>query len=76
MRQGIDIEFVPEVLGKVQSVDDAGFVDGVFYGSLVARIAAVIRAHISTDRNGASEIHKATEERNRLVVEHCAPSRA
>ena len=38
MRKGGDIDFIPEELMKVRSADDTNWIDGRFYGSLVAVI--------------------------------------
>ncbi|KKN66724.1 hypothetical protein LCGC14_0468350 [marine sediment metagenome] len=48
MRKGDDISFMPKELAKVRSADDVGYVDGVFYGSLVALIGDTIRRHLSS----------------------------
>jgi len=45
MRQGGNIDFISQELMKVRSADDAGFVDGRFYGSLVALIGDTIGKH-------------------------------
>ncbi len=47
MRKGGDISFIPEELMKVRSADDSGFVDGKFYGSLVALLGATIGKHLT-----------------------------
>jgi ribonucleoside-diphosphate reductase alpha chain len=47
MRKGGDIGFIPEELAKVRSADDVGYVDGKFYGSLVALIGDTIGKHLS-----------------------------
>ncbi len=47
MRKGGDISFIPEELKKVRSADDAGWVGGRFYGSLVAVIGETIGKHLS-----------------------------
>lgn len=47
MRKGGDIGFIARELKKVRSADDAGYVDGTFYGSLVALIGATIGKHHS-----------------------------
>ncbi len=49
MRKGGDIDFISKELMKVRSADDAGFVDGKFYGSLVALIGDTIGKHHSRD---------------------------
>jgi len=48
MRKGGDISFIPEELAKVRSADDVGYVDGRFYGSLVALIGDTIGKHLNT----------------------------
>jgi len=48
MRKGGDISFIPEELQKVRSADDAGFVEGKFYGSLVALIGHTIGKHFNS----------------------------
>jgi len=48
MRKGDDISFIPEELKKVRSADDSGWVDGKFYGSLVALLGHTIGKHLST----------------------------
>ena len=50
MRKGGDISFIPKELMKVRSAEDSGFVDGKFYGSLVALLGATIGKHLT---NGA-----------------------
>lgn len=45
MRKGGDIGFIAEELMKVRSADDAGYVEGQFYGSLVALIGYTIGQH-------------------------------
>lgn len=47
MRKGDDISFIPEELGKVISVTDFAWIDGKFYGSLVALIGNIIERHIN-----------------------------
>lgn len=47
MRKGDDISFIPEELRKVRSVDEVGYVDGRFYGSLVAVIGETIGKHLT-----------------------------
>ena len=42
MRKGGDISFIPEELSKVKSAEDSGWVDGKYFGSLVALIGATI----------------------------------
>ncbi len=50
MRKGGDIDFISRELMKVRSADDAGYVDGKFYGSLVALIGDTIgKHHLSGD---------------------------
>jgi len=48
MRKGGDISFIPEELQKVRSADDAGFVDGKFFGSLVALLGHNIGKHLNS----------------------------
>jgi ribonucleoside-diphosphate reductase alpha chain len=47
MRKGGDIGFIPEELQKVRSADDVGYIDGRFYGSLVAVIGDTIGKHLN-----------------------------
>jgi len=47
MRKGGDISFIPEELKKVRSVEDVGYIDGRFYGSLVAVIGETIGKHLT-----------------------------
>jgi ribonucleoside-diphosphate reductase alpha chain len=47
MRKGGDISFIPDELKKVRSVDEVGYIDGRFYGSLVAVIGETIERHLS-----------------------------
>ena len=55
MRKGGDIGFIPEELAKVRSTDDSGFVDGIFYSSLVALLGATIGKHLSDGDIRASQ---------------------
>jgi len=48
MRKGGDISFIPEELSKVKSAEDSGWVDGKYYGSLVALIGATIGRHLDS----------------------------
>ena len=48
MRKGGDIDFISRELMKVRSADDAGYVGGKFYGSLVALIGDTIGKHHSS----------------------------
>jgi ribonucleoside-diphosphate reductase alpha chain len=52
MRKGGDIGFIPEELAKVRSADDVGYVEGKFYGSLVALIGDTIGKHLSATQVG------------------------
>jgi ribonucleoside-diphosphate reductase alpha chain len=56
MRRGDDINFVPIVLQKVVSAVDAGWVDGSYYGSLVARIGEVIGEHLKNNVSSGVEL--------------------
>ncbi len=53
MRKGGDISFISEELAKVRSADDVGYVDGKFYGSLVALFGATIGKHMNGDVDSA-----------------------
>lgn len=55
MRRSGDISFIPEELSKVVSVNDAGWINGKFYGSLVALIGETIQAHLNKDKNSDSK---------------------
>ena len=58
MRKGGDISFISRELMKVRSADDAGYVEGKFYGSLVALIGDTIGAHHkSGDIQQSKEAH-------------------
>lgn len=46
MRRGEDISFIPEELKKITSNDDIAWIDGRYYGSLVARIGEILQQHI------------------------------
>lgn len=67
MRQGGDISFISKELMKVRSADDAGFVDGTFYGSLVALIGATIGRHHSNGSIQHSHAANITIEADPLV---------
>ncbi len=61
MRKGGDINFIPEELMKVRSAEDSGFVDGKFYGSLVALLGSTMKQHfsngdISSDEEATSSL--------------------
>ena len=47
MKRGEDVSFIPDVLKKVVSSSDAGYVDGTFYGSLVGLFGDVLHKHIN-----------------------------
>ena len=47
MRKGGDISFIPEELAKVRSADDSAWVEGKFYGSLVALLGETIGKHLT-----------------------------
>jgi len=49
MRKGGDISFIPRELQKVRSADDSAYIEGHFYGSLVALIGATIGKHIAPE---------------------------
>lgn len=51
MRKGEDISFIPEELKKVVSATDSAWINGKFYGSLVALIASVLEEHIDNSLN-------------------------
>jgi len=78
MRKGDDISFIPEELKKVRSVDEVGYIDGRFYGSLVAVIGETIGKHLTggvikrVDKgpSGDSENPKAQIE---LIAQPLAP---
>ncbi len=53
MRKGGDISFISEELAKVRSADDVGYVDGKFYGSLVALFGATIGKHMNSGVDSA-----------------------
>ena len=57
MRKGGNIDFIPEELMKVRSADDSGWVEGRFYGSLVALLGATIGKHLST-----GDLQRVTED--------------
>ncbi len=46
-RKGGDVSFVSEELMKVRSADDVGYIEGKFYGSLVAVIGDTIGKHLT-----------------------------
>ena len=64
MRKGGDISFIPAELAKVRSVDDGGFVEGEYYGSLVALIGDTIGKHLKSGVNIAIEIAQDPEVEN------------
>lgn len=45
MRKSEDINFIPHELKSIQSMSDGNWIDGKFYGSLLARIGEVIEQH-------------------------------
>jgi len=51
MRKGGDISFIPEELRKVVSMNDTAWINGKFYGSLVALIGDTIGQHLDTLEN-------------------------
>jgi len=59
MRTRKDIKFIPEELKQVVSAHDSAWIDKVFYGSLVARIADVLERHIKA-KEGKPEDSKQT----------------
>lgn len=46
MRKGGDIGFIPEELQKVRSADESAWIEGKYYGSLVALIGDTIGKHL------------------------------
>jgi len=63
MRKGGDIHFIPEELSKVKSAEDSGWVEGKFYGSLVALIGATIGKHFeSRDIKRAKQVSVAKSQ--------------
>ncbi|MEE8598506.1 MAG: adenosylcobalamin-dependent ribonucleoside-diphosphate reductase [Dehalococcoidales bacterium] len=78
MRKGDDISFIPEELRKVRSAQDVGYVDGRFYGSLVAVIGETIGKHISNSDiqqldEGPSESSKNPKVQIELMASVGAP---
>ena len=74
MRSGGDIDFIPTELAKVRG-DDSGYVEGKFYGSLVALIGHTIGKHLSDgdisaiDSGSALEfIDTQDEEKGTMVI--------
>lgn len=55
MRKGGDISFIPAELSKVSSAEDSAWVDGIYYGSLVALIGDTIGKHFADGDIGASQ---------------------
>lgn len=55
MRLGYDITFIPEELKKVASHHDHAWIDGKWYGSLVALIGATIEEHLYNGDIGESD---------------------
>lgn len=55
MRMNVDISFIPEELTKVRSADDSAFVDGKYYGSLVALLGDTIGRHLGNGVDSSSE---------------------
>lgn len=49
MRRGDDPSFIPDELRKVVSINDVGWIDGKFYGSLVSLIGETIGQHLNRD---------------------------
>lgn len=66
MRKGDDISFIPEELGKVISVTDYAWINGKFYGSLVALIGDIIKRHI--DGVDISEVNELPLEAKKLTT--------
>jgi len=48
-RTSEDIQFVPDELMQIQSMNDAGWLNGKFYGSLIAYIGEVIDRHLKKE---------------------------
>lgn len=71
MRKGGDISFIPEELAKVKSADDSGFVDGRYYGSLVALFGDVIGTHFVDGDILAIEEAAADKDENPIRGEWC-----
>jgi len=49
LRKGGDTDFIGEELSQIRSSHDAAWIEGKYYGSLVAYIGAVIDAHVRKD---------------------------
>lgn len=75
MRKGEDISFIPEELAKVRSADDTGWVDGKYYGSLVALIGDTIGKHLlSGVDSSVEEDASGTKANPKIHIEaHVAP---
>lgn len=63
MRGGGDISFIPLELAKVRG-DDVGYIDGRFYGSLVALIGDTIGKHLSDGDISTVEKEPSKEAKN------------
>lgn len=57
MRTGMDISFIPEELMQVVSAHDSAWIDGKHYGSLVARIGAILKEHIDGLKAAQTQPH-------------------
>ncbi|MEE8599346.1 MAG: hypothetical protein V3S69_07585, partial [Dehalococcoidales bacterium] len=67
MRKGGDISFIPEELAKVRSADDSAWVEGKFYGSLVAVIGDTIGRHLLSGDSSSVEEASAKESTDTQV---------
>ena len=74
MRKGGDISFIPEELSKVRSAEDSAWVNGKFYGSLVALLADTIGTHFALVDNSESQDGASKDASNtRITITAQAP---
>ncbi len=56
MRSYDDVSFIPVELQQVVSAHDSGWIEGRYYGSLVARIGHVLELHMERGKDGAASL--------------------
>ncbi len=55
MRTLDNVDFISDELQQVVSANDSGWIEGKYYGSLVARIGHVLHEHLERGRDGRNE---------------------
>ena len=64
MRRGEDISFIPRELKKIVSPQDIAWINGTFFGSLPAKLGAVLEHHLGI---------QSEDKRNSGFSDECAP---